>query len=235
MPKFLLSIISVIAWFFCVNIALGNFFQTGLDAYNAGDYESALVDFERAAQNENPDAQHYLGYMHYNGLGTSQSWSLAAKWFLRAAKQGDKRAQYNLGVMYYRGKGVNQSYQEAVKWYESAAKQGDKSAQYNLGFMYYRGWGVYQNHQESVKWYRRAAEQGDKRAQYNLGLMYMLGQGVSKNLPLAHMWLEISARFGHGLAYETKEKIATFLSPAQKEKAEQLLKNCIEKKYQNCR
>jgi tetratricopeptide (TPR) repeat protein len=42
-------------------------YRAGLDAYNQGDYETAIVEFERAVRDlpENPTAHAYLGLSHY--------------------------------------------------------------------------------------------------------------------------------------------------------------------------
>ena len=71
--------------------------------------------------------------MNEHGLGVSQSYSVAAEWYLKSAEQGYASAQNDLGWMYENGRGVEQSYTEAVNWYRKSAEQGYADAQNSLG------------------------------------------------------------------------------------------------------
>ena len=44
-------------------------FQKGLDAYQSGDYATALKEWEPLAEQGNADAQYNLGVMYYQGKG----------------------------------------------------------------------------------------------------------------------------------------------------------------------
>ena len=154
------------------------------------------------------------------------------------AKQGYAVAQYNLGVMYDKGQGVPQDYKTAVKWYRLAAKQGYAKSQYNLGLMYRKGQGVTQNDKTAVKWYRLSAKQGDASAQYNLGFMYYNGLGVSQDNVYAHMWWNIAASSGNKVvvkvAIKNRDIVAKKMTSSQLEKAQDLARECVRKKYKGC-
>ena len=139
-------------------------FTDGLEAYEQGDYASAMKWFLRAAEQGDTNAQYSLGYMNYRGEGTPQDYTEAAKWYRKAAEQGHADAQLNLGVMYYKGEDVPQDYAEAVKWYRKAAEQGDASAQFNLGLSYCKGEGAPQDYVEAYKWANLSAAQGNTNA-----------------------------------------------------------------------
>ena len=98
-------------------------FQAGVDAYERGDYETALKKFLPLAARGNVAAQHNLGWMYDQGEGVPQDYTEAVKWYRRVADQGFADAQINLGVMYAEGLGVPQDDQEAMKWYRLAADQ----------------------------------------------------------------------------------------------------------------
>ena len=108
------------------------------------------------------------------------------------------------------------------------------NAQSNLGEMYQYGKGIPQDHKTAVKWYRLAAEQGNARAQYNLGVMYGNGTGVIQDYVRAHMWWNIAASSGnkHGVKY--KDMVAKRMTPSQVEKAQDLARECVRKKYKGC-
>jgi hypothetical protein len=153
-------------------------FGAGVAAYEAGDFATALENWQPLAEQGNANAQFVLGFMYDTGRGVLQDDAEAARWYRMAAEQGDAIAQINLGFIYETGQGVLQDDAEAVRWYRLAAEQGDARGQYNLGVMYATGQGVPQDYAEAVRWYRLAAEQGYAIAHYNLGGMYFNGQGV---------------------------------------------------------
>ncbi len=139
-------------------------FEAGSKAYKAGDYATALREFQPLAKQGNAGAQYHLGVMYRKGRGVPQDYAEAMKWYRFAAKQGKARAQSILGAMYRDGQGVPQDYAEAVKWYRLAAKQGNAGAQSNLGVMYDKGQGVLQDYALAYAWFNLAADQGNKRA-----------------------------------------------------------------------
>ncbi len=91
-------------------------FSRGYEAYNRGDYATALRLWRPLAEQGNALAQFSLGFMYDNGEGVPQNDAEAVKWYRRAADQGDASAQLNLGVMYYAGEGVWANYVESYKW-----------------------------------------------------------------------------------------------------------------------
>jgi TPR repeat protein len=173
--------------------------KEGLEAYEQGDYATALKELRPLAEQGHAGAQFYLGVMYENGRGVPQDYKEAAKWFHKAAEQGDADAQNNLGVMYAEGQGVPQDYTEAAKWFRKAAEQGYAGAQNNLGVMYDKGQGVPQDYKEAAKWYHKAAEQGGALVQNKLGMFYELGIGVPKDKVLAY------ALYNHSAAIDPSE------------------------------
>ncbi len=195
--------------------AWGQDFEKGMQAYNRGDYATALRELRPLAKQGNGDAQSNLGYMYANGENVPQDHAEAVKWYRKAAEQGYTRAQVNLGVMYSTGQGVPQDYVEAAKWYRKAAEQGHATDQFALGVMYGEGLNVPQDHAEAVKWYRKAAEQGYARAQSNLGLMYAKGHGIPQDYVQAHMWANLGATNGDKEGTKVRDFIAKQMTPTQ--------------------
>src|SRR4051794_8133884 len=91
-------------------------FQHGVSAYNRQDYLLAAQNFFPLAEQGDPAAQTYLGFMFQTGRGVPQNYTEAAMWYRRAAEQGDSLAQYSLGLLYDKGQGVPQDIVEANKW-----------------------------------------------------------------------------------------------------------------------
>ena len=101
-----------------------------------------------------------LANAYRNGIGVTQDYKTAVKWFTLAAQQGDAVSQFNLGIMYSFGLGVVPDYKPAVKSYKLAAEQGNPLAQYNLGRLYYLGKGVPENLVYAHMWAKQASSNG---------------------------------------------------------------------------
>jgi hypothetical protein len=146
--------------FGCAGMSWGADLQKGLDAYNRGDYATALQEFTPLAEQGDNAAQNNLGVMYDHGRGVPQNYQTAVKWYTLAAEQGRASAQNNLGLMYYNGEGVPQNHKTAFKWFTLAAEQGVAVAQTNLGVMYYDGQGVLQDYVRAHMWLNIAASSG---------------------------------------------------------------------------
>ena len=167
-------------------------FDDSVEAYNSGDYATALQEFQPLAEQGDAKAQFNLGFMYDNGKGVPENDAEAAKWYRKAAEQGDVMAQYSLGGMYFRGEGVSQNFTEAVKWFRKAAEQGDAYAQVNLGFMYGTGEGVPMNYVKAYMWYSLSKAQGNEDAAKGLYIIEkeMTPAQIAKAQELAAEWLE---------------------------------------------
>ncbi len=131
--------------------------EAGLEAYDRGDYATALEEWRPLAEQGDAGAQFNLGLLYDMGRGVPQNYAEAAKWYRLAADGGYDKAQFNLALMYNNGTGVTQDYAEAMKWFRLAAEQGDALAQYNLGVMYGNKNGVSQDYVQAHMWYNLAA------------------------------------------------------------------------------
>ena len=139
-------------------------------------------------------------------------------------------ADFQKGVEAYN----KSDYVTALREWTPLAEQGDADVQYSLGMMYDLGQGVRQNYIAAVKWYKLAAEQGQANAQAALGQMHQNGEGVPKDLIRAHMWFHIAATAGVKYADEAREILVKRLSPSEIEKAQNLTRECVRKKYKGC-
>ncbi len=67
-------------------------YQAGCDAYERGDYDTALKEFRPLAEQGDPLAQSYLGGMYAEGEGLPKDYVLAYMWETLAAAQGNENA-----------------------------------------------------------------------------------------------------------------------------------------------
>jgi TPR repeat protein len=110
------------------NLAEAASFRQGVSAFNRQDYVSASQIFIALAEQGEPSAQAYLGFMFETGRGVPQNYTEAAMWYRRAAEQGDSLAQYSLGLLYDRGFGVPRDIVEANKWLNLSAAAAPRGA-----------------------------------------------------------------------------------------------------------
>jgi uncharacterized protein len=112
---------------FAALIAVSAFadFQTGLDAYQKGDYVGAAKEWRPLAEEGDATAQFNLGLLYLDGHGVPQNPVEAASWFRRAAEQDYPPAQHNLGAMYGSGQGLKRDLVQAYKWLNICAAKGN--------------------------------------------------------------------------------------------------------------
>ena len=148
----------------CANYkaGVGANYRTGLDAYERGDYATALRQWRLLAEQGDASAQYNLGLLYTNGQGVPKDDVQARQWFEKAAVQGGAQVQVTLGNFYIRGQGGPQDYLKALVLFRLAADQGDALAQTKLGVMYEDGKGVPQDFVQAYKWYYLASASGDK-------------------------------------------------------------------------
>lgn len=84
------------------------------------DYPKALVWFSRAAAQDNPKAEYYMGMFYQHGHAVKQDDQKAFYWYEKAARHDVAYAEWNLAYLYEKGLGVKQNTEEALKWYTKA-------------------------------------------------------------------------------------------------------------------
>jgi uncharacterized protein len=138
-------------------------YQGGRDAFDRGDYSTALEEFKILAKQNDPRGQYALAVMYDIGEGVSQNSKEAVKYYRLAAEQGFANAQNNLGVAYDQGEGVDRDSKEAMKWYLLAAERGNRDAPNNIGVLHMIGVGVPRSFAKAYTWFTIAGA-GDSEA-----------------------------------------------------------------------
>jgi len=103
-------------------------FRRGWDAYESGQYKTALHYWMPLAEQGDQNAQLNVGLMYDAGRGLEVNPVRAVHWYRQSAESGLAAAQYNLGIMYRDGHGVEQDQHLANSWIERAAEQGLQAA-----------------------------------------------------------------------------------------------------------
>jgi TPR repeat protein len=186
--------IAVVAMFPLIfsSIGWGADFDSGQNAFSAGDYEVALAEWQPIAEGGHAGGQFGMGLLYTNGFGVPFDNDEGLKWYRLAADQGHAQAQCNLAVMHANGWGVPQSDDEAFKYYSLSADQGITQAQASLAKMHLRGYGTPQDNVQAHKWYAIASEMGDTGASFKRDELAekLSAEEIAESDQLAGAWME---------------------------------------------
>jgi uncharacterized protein len=112
--------------------------KAGVDAYERGDYRTAVEKWRPAANQGNADAQFNMGQAYKLGRGVAADPKQAESWYGKAARQGHEQAEGYYGLALFE----NGKRSDAVQWLQRAVGRDDARAQYILGIMLFNGDGV---------------------------------------------------------------------------------------------
>jgi TPR repeat protein len=220
-PKLRNLILILIVCLLPIKSALADL-QKGKDAYERGDYETAIKEWLPLAKGGNAEAQYELSLVYSYRFAIHKA---AVKWLHKSAEQDYAEAQTTLGYWYRMGRGVVQDNEEAVKWHLKAAKQGSLFSQYDLGAIYESGEGTVRDYSQARKWYRKATESRDSfngQAFWDLAKMYDEGEKVIQDYARAHMWYNLAVAQGYTLGQVYRNILAEKMTPAQIAEAQRL-------------
>ena len=137
---------------------------TANDAFERGEYVTALELYETLAGQGNAEAQFQLGLMYEQGLGTDVDRQTAQRYYQQAAEQQSPQALDALGTLYLKGEGVIQNFKESLRLFQQAAAQGYAQAQHNLGIAYADGKGTFRDPVKAHMWFNLASANGYAQA-----------------------------------------------------------------------
>lgn len=98
--------------------------KSGLDAFNKGNYDTAIDLLKPLADRGDSAAQFHMAVMYRNGQGILANNNTALEWMLKSARQGYEKAQIELARLYSNGINGIQDHFLAYTWYLVAEKNG---------------------------------------------------------------------------------------------------------------
>ena len=156
------------------------------------DKEKGLFYLQKAADNENAEAQLHLG-MHYESIGDTEK---ALSLYNRSSYGGNTDADVMIGKSLLRSSDPIDR-KTAFDIFSKAARKGNSEAMLQSAECIARGIGVQKNPSGAVKFYIRAAQAGNMKAQYSLGSCYERGFGTDVDLKKAVEYYSMAAQQGH--------------------------------------
>lgn len=109
--------------------------KSGIDAYQRGDFASAVSTWRPLAIAGDADAQYNLGQAYRLGRGVPVDPQMAESWFKKAADQGHLRGRNAYGLMLFQ----NGRRQEAIPFVEESAGHGFPQSQYVFATLLFNG------------------------------------------------------------------------------------------------
>ena len=99
-------------------------YRAGAEAYDGGDYATALRAWRTAAEAGDAEAQVALANLLTTGEGVRADLKEAVRWYRKAAARCHPVAQLNLGDFLSHGYGTEKNLPEAFLWLSLSAQQG---------------------------------------------------------------------------------------------------------------
>lgn len=109
--------------------------KAGIDAYQRGDFATAVSTWQPLANAGDADAQYNLGQSYRLGRGVPIDPQIAESWFKRAADQGHERARNAYGLTLFQ----NGRRREALPYIEEAAGNNFPQSQYVYATLLFNG------------------------------------------------------------------------------------------------
>jgi TPR repeat protein len=155
-----------------------------------------LTIIEKRIKEDDPNAQHFLGWMYTQGIGVPKSLKNGLHWYRAAAESGHIQAQEEVGCILMKQRPfVNR--EEGVEFLKKAAEKGSVRAKLALGKALYVDFYELEQRWEGLKILESLLEN-------NAEACFIFAQGrFKKPDPLstaneaAKPWLEAAKRLGH--------------------------------------
>ncbi len=156
-----------------------------------------LYWLERAAEENNIDAQVTMGLRYFYAKGFDKDFKEAFSWFLKAANSGNPLAARYVGEFYdTEGWGVTPDTDKALEWYKKAAEGGDSFAQCLYGKEFYIGKTVPKDYEKAFELFSASAAQNDPNGIFMKAQCVWFGLGTEKDRQKAFELFKKAADLG---------------------------------------
>ncbi len=141
--------------------------KAGYDAWERGDWDTALKNWRPLAIAGDPEAQYNMGQAYRLGRGVPADTKTAEDWFRKSASGGNAKGKAAYGItMFQNGKRA-----EALPYLEEASGHGDANAQYIYGTVLFNGELLPRDYPRAYALMTRASAGGVKPASAALAQM----------------------------------------------------------------
>jgi len=125
--------LALIAWAAAMASPASADVKRGVDAWSAGDFDTAVSEWRLPAQNGDADALFNMGQAYRLGRGVPADITRARELYSQAAEKGHLKAADNYGLLLFQ----QGEQKQAMPLIKAAAQRGDPRAQYVLGLAHF--------------------------------------------------------------------------------------------------
>ena len=175
---------------------------------------------EKAASENNGDAEYLIAIRYRDGDGVSKDPSKYLSWLKKAAEAGVIDAQYDLGMIYLDGKGIEADRKKGFEYLTSAYNAGSPKAAYILGLNALTGGSGKKDLERAVELLLEAAKAGIPDAQYRLATIYETE--IKDQLINAYAWYYAVSRCNYGDSMEKKLEVQQKMGDSDRNIAQNL-------------
>ena len=170
--------------------------RTAQKLLTAGDYEQALKEYQRVAEEKNnPLAKLAIAMFYDFGWGRPEDPVKACQWYEKAAQTDELPVAADaLGSCLANGIHRDVDFGQAAVWYQKAADLGHHYSLCHLGALYISGHGVKKDASKGLALCQQSAEQNSVPAMLRLGEFYMNEDEV-RNYEAALHWFSTAASY----------------------------------------
>lgn len=172
------------------------YYSSGIDYYNKGEYDKAFLHFKKAACKNHAESQFRLGEMYNTGIFVEPDEVKALDCYIRSLNNGFSAARIKIGLIYYQsktGSKIKPDYEKAVRILRDVIDINEREACYYIASIYAEGgFGIQKDFNLAKMWYQKFFHNPWGNARVNLGMIYFKGgNGIEKNYQIAlDFWLK---------------------------------------------
>jgi uncharacterized protein len=169
-------------------------FLDGYDAYDRGDYKTALDKIKPLAEKGGAVPQYLLGKMYYEGQGVDKNYKEAFKLILSSAEKEVEKSLIILIDMYTKGHGIKKDLKEAAAWKVKLIRMRWRSHKsFNMMMECMK---LVEGKERVTCDAKRKAEMGDAGEQFHAGALFENGNIVYQDHKEAAKWYGKAAEKG---------------------------------------
>lgn len=152
-----------------------------------GEFPSAVRELTALADNGDPKAEYFLGYMFYTGKGVERSHDIAVGFLKASAKKGFAPAIKLLAGITHKKDAPDA---ESVKALKEEADAGDQKAAYKYAMLCMRGEGVRRDKLTAIHYFTEAASKGHFLSMIALFDRFAIDADIEKQWSRAYHWFK---------------------------------------------
>ena len=174
-------LLSAIALSCCAALAHADGYESGVEAYRAGDYAKALTIFENLSARGFGDGDWMLSVMYANGAGVTKDIGKSEELALRAAERGAERAYALVAIMYLSERSDRFNPAKGIEWLKKGVKVHDAESLRHLAIQKVSGEHTPQDKEGAFKLMKECMESHNGLCAKGLAEMHAKGIGTTQN------------------------------------------------------